>query len=140
MRYSRFLAFGAPMMAAAMACHSPAGPFTVSLGLIDPGAGLGAMSLVVPATAIVGVPVPVQASTWGSSCSQPDRTVIQVTGLLADITLYDRTPSSGECTRDLRGIARNLSVTFSVPGQATVKLHGRSFTDTTTVSATVTVS
>ena len=140
MRHSRFLVVGAPMMAAALACHSAAGPArTVSVGLIDPGGGLAQMSLVVPETATVAVPTPVQASTWGDACSQADTTDLQVAGLLADITLYDRNPSSGACARDLQGIARALTITFSVPGEATVRLHGRSLTDTTTVSATLTV-
>jgi hypothetical protein len=98
------------------------------------------MSLVVPESAIVGVPASVQASTWGSSCTQPDRTVTQVIGLLADITLYDRDPPAGTpCARILKGIARNVTVTFSLPGEATVRLHGRSFTDTTTIGASLTV-
>ena len=132
----------AAIPAAALGCHSPSAPASsVSLGLIDPGGIPGSVSLIVPTTATVGVPASVRVTTWGSStCTQPDTTIIRVTGLVADITVYDRyAPPGTVCTLDLRGFPRDLTVTFFSTGEATVNLHGRSATGPTTLTATLTV-
>ena len=127
---------------AGVACHSAAAPNTlVSLGLVDIDGGSSVAALIVPATGTVGVPTPVTVSTWGSSsCTHPDTTIISVTRLIADITVYDRgEPPETPCTGDLHRFPRDVTVTFLVPGQAAVRLHGRSSSGQTTLSATLTV-
>jgi len=117
-------------------------PWTRSLGIIDPGVFPKSFLFVVPETVAVGAPVPVRFATWGSStCTQPDRTVVEVVGLMADITPYDRyAPDGTPCLRDLTGFPRKLTLTFSQPGRATVRLHGLSLTDgPATLTDTLTV-
>jgi hypothetical protein len=112
-----------------------------TVGIVDAGEWSDRQALVASATAQVGVPVPVEASTFGcSSCTEPDSSVVRVEGLVADITLHDRyVPRERTCAADVRAFPRSLVVTFRQAGEATIRLHGRNTHGPITLSRTLVV-
>lgn len=81
------------------------------------------------ATIDVGETLTVTVSTFGSgSCIRPADADVDVRGLQATIAVMDSVfiPGPGEaCTMDLAGHPRTVSVSFSEPGHATIRLVGR---------------
>lgn len=86
----------------------------------------------VPGAATAGTPFTVAVTTYGGGCVSEDTTVVQVTGLHADVVPYQRVyrPGANEaCTQELRITRREASVVFAAPGLATVRVIGRAAPD-----------
>ena len=95
-----------------------------------------------PVEVIAGEPFTVTVTTLGSSsCTRPDGATLNPGTSLAVITPYDRiAPEGTPCTRDLRGFPRDVAVTLSRAGQATIRIVARGFDNAPlTYEAVVTV-
>ena len=95
-----------------------------------------------PADIVAGEPFTVTITTLGSSsCTRADGAVLNLSSSLAVITPYDRVAPDGTgCTRDLRAFPRDVSVTLSRAGQATIRIVARdSDSSTLTYDANITV-
>jgi hypothetical protein len=81
----------------------------------------------VPAAAVVNVPFSITINTVGSStCTRADGAAAAVAGQLALVTPYDRiAPDGTGCTRDLRAFPRDVSLRFSSPGEARIRVQAR---------------
>lgn len=111
----------------ALACGDPTGPD----GRATPGLLLTGdapmTSLVAPETARAGERFDVTVSSFGSgNCTRPARDQVRVTGLRAEIRLYDfQGGAATGCTRDLRQFPRTVRLTFDRPGRAEIVVIGR---------------
>jgi len=83
--------------------------------------------LEMPARAIAGVAFEITVTTVGSGiCTRADGASVAVSGLVADVTPWDRlAPARAVCTDDLAPFPRRVTLRFSSPGTATIRLHGR---------------
>lgn len=82
--------------------------------------------LQMPAHARAGVAFEITVTTLGSSlCTRADGATVSVTGLVADVTPWDRiAPEGTACTDDLHPFPRAARVRFDTPGSALIRLHG----------------
>lgn len=80
-----------------------------------------------PAQATTGSAFEITVTTVGSStCTRADGAAVQVSGLVADVTPWDRVAPVGmACTDDLAPFPRTVTLRFDVSGTATVRLRGR---------------
>lgn len=79
-----------------------------------------------PDTIRAGVPFTATVITWGSgSCTRPDGAEVRTSGLLVEVTPYDREATSGVCTDDLRPYPREVSLRIDAAGEAVVRVIGR---------------
>ena len=95
-----------------------------------------------PADVVAGQPFAVTITTLGSSsCTRADGANSNVVGSMAVIMPYDRVAPEGTgCTRDLRGFPRDVILTISRAGQATIRIIARnSDSSTMTYDATIMV-
>lgn len=83
--------------------------------------------IVAPATVVAGEPFTVTVVTVGASlCWEPDGAAVQVGGMIAEVTAWDRIPSGIEmCAMALGELPREVSMTFAGPGTATLRVIGR---------------
>ncbi|HSM72920.1 MAG TPA: hypothetical protein VK851_15380 [Anaerolineales bacterium] len=84
----------------------------------------------VPLEVQVNKPFTVSVTTYGSSsCTTVDGADVKITDNVAEITPYDRQPIGNdvECTADLALHPRDIIVTLSVPGRATIRVIGQNF-------------
>ena len=83
----------------------------------------------VPSEGVAGVPVQITVLTMGGGCVNRGDTEASVAGLTADVTPYDSfvvsLPPNMACTLELRYLTHATTVTFSAPGAAVVRIHGR---------------
>jgi hypothetical protein len=79
-----------------------------------------------PAQVAVDQAFPITVITYGSSsCTTPDGADVQVAGRVAVITPYDRIPGGNvACTADLAQHPRDVRITFSEAGPATIRVIG----------------
>ena len=80
-----------------------------------------------PVEAEAGMAFDITVTTVGSSsCTRADGAEVVVSGLVADVTPWDRVaPQGTACTADLAGFPRDVTLRFDVAGTATIRLHGR---------------
>lgn len=83
--------------------------------------------LQMPTQARAGTAFEITVTTVGSSsCTRPDGMTVSVSGLVADVTPWDRiAPEGTACTDDLHPFPRTATVRFDVPGAARIRLHGK---------------
>jgi len=83
--------------------------------------------LQMPAQATAGVPFEITVTTRGSgSCTRADGMTVSVSGMVADVTPWDRVAPEGTmCTDDLAAFPRTATVRFDDPGTGAIRLHGR---------------
>jgi len=83
--------------------------------------------LKLPAQATAGTAFQITVTTVGSSsCTRADGADVAVSGLVADVTPWDRVaPEGTACTEDLAAFPRDVTLRFDLEGTATVRLHGR---------------
>jgi hypothetical protein len=74
-------------------------------------------------------PFTITVTTYrSSSCTVIDGAEVQVTGVVASITPYDRQPGGDVgCTADLAHHPRDVQVTLSSAGRATIRVIGQNF-------------
>lgn len=91
-----------------------------------------------PPSVPVNQPITLTVMTYGSSsCTTSDGAAIDVTGLVATITPLDRIPrGSVACTADLASHPRAVQLTFGAPGEATIRVIGRTFDGARTLRET----
>ena len=78
-----------------------------------------------PATLRRGVAFSATVATVGSSsCTRADGAEVTVTGLLAEVTPYDRKAIGSVCTPDLAQFPRPVTLRFDQAGDAVVRVHG----------------
>jgi hypothetical protein len=65
-------------------------------------------------------------STYGSGCTQKGDTRVEIEGLTADISPYDRTATGRPCTMELRFFQHAAELRFDRAGIARVRVRGRS--------------
>ncbi|GMV04502.1 MAG: hypothetical protein AMXMBFR53_07820 [Gemmatimonadota bacterium] len=82
--------------------------------------------LQMPTQARAGTAFEITVTTVGSSsCTRPDGATVSVSGLVADVTPWDRiAPEGTACTDDLHPFPRAATVRFDTPGSALIRLHG----------------
>ncbi len=82
-----------------------------------------------PASVSVNQLLSLTVITYGSSsCVSSDGAEIDVAGLTATITPFDRAPrGTVACTADLAPHPRDVHLTFHEPGAATIRVIGRNF-------------
>jgi hypothetical protein len=111
--------------AAGLTCSTPSETERV-IGLIDP-FGERPATVDLPSDAVRGQPFELRVYTFGSSsCTTPDDAELEVEGLLARITPYDRVPSDAGvlCTRDMARFAHPVKLRFETEGVATLRVVG----------------
>lgn len=83
----------------------------------------------VPPEVRANQPFTITVTTYGSSsCTIIDGADVQVTGVVALITPYDRQPVGNiACTADLALHPRNVPVTLSTAGRTTIRIIGQNF-------------
>jgi hypothetical protein len=108
-------------------CSSPTGTDSVIVpGVIATGGALADRVLVAPDTVDDGVPFTVTISTFGSgSCTRPSATRVVMGAALAELSVWDVQRVGVPCTDDLRTFPRDIPVTFTGVGVATVRVRGR---------------
>lgn len=109
----------------------PTNPFTTKqvVGLIPINSFPELEVIRAPGTASVNQPFTLTIITYGSSsCTTIDGAKVEVTGLIATITPFDRVPT-GEvvCTADLASHPRTVELTFREPGEALIRVIGQNF-------------
>ena len=112
----------------------PSGEWNRRIGVIIPGSPEPwNYVLAAPAAVQARVPFEVSVTTRGSrSCTRPSGADVQYReepgGPVAEITPYDeyREGEGVVCTADLHGFARTVTLRFEAPGNATVRVRGRS--------------
>jgi len=102
-------------------------------GLVD-GAGwrrqVGSISetpatLQMPASVRRGVAFTATVTTYGSSsCTRADGAEVTVSGLLAEVTPYDRKAIGSLCTTDVASFPRPVTLRFDEAGDAVVRVQG----------------
>lgn len=117
------------LVALLSACSDPVAPgddWVRQPGLLLPELS-SAQMLQMPAQARAGVAFEITVTTLGSSsCTRPDGATVSVSGLVADVTPWDRiAPAGTACTDDLHPFPRTASVRFDSPGTALIRLHGK---------------
>jgi hypothetical protein len=96
------------------------------IGVIDVG-GSQPGTLQLPDTVAIATTFTVTVRTYGSStCTRADGARVEVEGLVAEITPYDRVLEEGVCTDDLAPFPRVVALRFDEPGEALVRVVGRS--------------
>jgi hypothetical protein len=108
-------------------CANPIanGEWQRTVGVIDTGNSLPE-TLQLPDTVTAGTTFTVVVETYGSSsCTRADGARVEVDGLVAEITPYDRVLLEGICTDDLAPFPRAVDVRFDEAGEALVRLVGR---------------
>ena len=123
----------------------PANPFTTKsvIGLIPTDRFPELEVLRAPASATVDQPFFVTVITHdSSSCTTSAGARVEVEGLTAIITPFDRKPrTSGPCTADLAQHPREVELTFGQQGQATIRVIGQNFDgEPTTTKQDITVT
>jgi hypothetical protein len=84
------------------------------------------LPIAAPDTVSVGEVFVVTAGTWAGACTEVDRTEVEVVGILADITVYDRTWLRYACpSRGPGPIGHTVSMAFDYPGIAEIRVTGR---------------
>jgi hypothetical protein len=107
-------------------CQDPTGDFQTVVGTIDAGPPLADV-IQGPATGSVGEPLVFTVSTFGNSCISSQGAKVVVGGLQATVTPYDREyRGPRECLDYLKAYPRTVTVVFTSPGNATVRVQGRS--------------
>jgi hypothetical protein len=86
-------------------------------------------TLAAPREAVAGMPFTVTVTTVGSSsCTRPAGASVRVTGLVAEITPMDEQATRAQlCTLDLSPFPRPVTLRFTTPGEAVVRVLGRGF-------------
>lgn len=84
--------------------------------------------LQLPETIHAGETFQATVTTFGSSsCTRADGADVQQSASLAEITPYDLWASENvDCTDDLRALPRSVSLRFDAPGDAVIRIRGRS--------------
>jgi len=109
-----------------LACQDPTGGFQTVVGTIDAGAPLADV-IQGPARGSVGQPLEFTVSTFGNSCISAQGAQVIVSGLQATVTPYDREyRGPRECLDYFKAYPRTVTVVFPSPGNATVRVQGRS--------------
>lgn len=91
--------------------------------------------------AFAGRPFDLQVVTWGGGCTELDRTTVRATDRGAIVLPYDRLTAEPACTKILRSIRHNATLTFSTPGEKviTVRAHDFETGEPTVAEITITV-
>lgn len=111
------------------ACSSPFGPsWKRVIGTIEVGGQHSPSPIHLPSEIRSGVSFSATVVTYGSStCTRADGADVQVTGLTAEITPYDlRRTGKAVCTDDLAPHPREVRLRFNTPGEALIRVRGRS--------------
>jgi hypothetical protein len=88
----------------------------------------------VPVEVIANQPFTVTVITHdSSSCTISDGAEVELVGLIATITPMDR-KKPGPCTLDLALHPRDVQLSFSEPGRATIRIVGQNFDGVPTVT------
>jgi hypothetical protein len=112
------------LLAACTPVLGPAGWERV-VGVVDTEARLAA-PIALPASARVGVAFTATVTTHGSgSCTRADGADVDIDGLNADVTPYDREARRGVCTDDLAPYPRSVTLRFVTAGEARIRVLGR---------------
>lgn len=79
-----------------------------------------------PATATVNTPFEISISTFGSGCERSGGANVRITGLQADVEVYDYTTRNLEtpCTQELKRLSRSVNLQFAEAGEARIIVHG----------------
>jgi hypothetical protein len=77
-----------------------------------------------PARVPVDQPFMITVTTYGPDCTSVDGAHVQVDGLVATITPFDRIPTASPCPANLASHPRDLELTFEMVGNATVRVVG----------------
>jgi hypothetical protein len=126
------LLVGLPLAAAAVGCHSSTGPdISPDVGVIEH-YGDGPAGLIdAPAVVRAGQDFTVTVRTFGGGCvsaAGASVTYHRPPALdLAVVVPYDNTrvPAGVACTSDLRRAPRDVTLRFTTPGAATIRVEGR---------------
>ncbi len=105
--------------------QAPTASTQIVIGTIDAGGTLDRV-ITGPATGVVGERLSLTVSTFGNACITAAGADVNVGGLEATVTPYDRA-YQGACIDILKAYPRPVTVTFDQPGEATVRVVGRSF-------------
>jgi hypothetical protein len=127
MRRWRFAILACTMAAACTAAMGPGE--RREPGIIDiypDGSGSGVLQL--PEEIRAGVGFQATVTTFGSSsCNRADGAGVSQSGRVAEIVPYDLQASGGtDCTADLHAFPRTVTLRFATPGDAVVRVRGRS--------------
>ncbi|HEU4699809.1 MAG TPA: hypothetical protein VFS40_11560 [Gemmatimonadales bacterium] len=128
-RRSSLLAGAAAVIVGTGACGLVEPDTRRVVGLIAAGGPAGAAVIEGPDTLRVGQGASFTINTFGSSsCTQPDGAAVAVTGLVAEVTPYDRVPRGDTyCTADIGARPHPVTLTFAQPGTAIIRVLGESF-------------
>ena len=97
--------------------------------------------IIAPDTVGRAVSFAVVVNTFGSSsCTTPDGVALVITPQLARITPYDRIQTQGACTADYASRPHPVTVRFTDPGAATLRVIGRVGTALDSVDRVVVVT
>ena len=100
--------------------------FATVPGVISSGSITATRVIVAPDTVRAGERFIASISTFGSgSCTRPTSSTSYLGGSLADISVWDRLQVSGICTSDLKQFPRDVSIVFTTPGLATIRVNGQ---------------
>ena len=82
----------------------------------------------VPDTAVIGLPTPVQITTYGGTCISNGHDEVSHEGLAVDISVFDNViePGPGEvCGLALKLLNHQVDLVLSEVGNASIRVHGR---------------
>jgi hypothetical protein len=97
----------------------------IAIGTIDAGGTLDHV-ITGPTTGSVGERLLLTVSTFGNACIAEAGADVVVRGLEATVTPYDQ-EYQGVCAEILKANPRTVAVVFDQPGEARVRVRGRSF-------------
>lgn len=123
-RHTRFAAALLLLCAACSPTASGGPEYVRELALIADGAQTQGQ-VQVPVAARAGQSFTVVVTTWGGSCRRKAPAEVSVTGLRADVTVYDLNPMGGPCDRAILELEHVVQLRFAQAGTATVRVHGR---------------
>ena len=110
-----------------LGCQNPTGAYQTVIGTIDVGVATSPGVIQGPATGSVGERLEFTVSTFGNSCISSLGANVVVDGLLATVTPYDREYRGPiACLDYLKAYPRTVTVSFAQPGNAIVRVQGRS--------------
>jgi hypothetical protein len=78
-----------------------------------------------PESATAGQTFTLRVVTQGSGCRRTAEPEVSVSGLQAEVKIWDEYPVDGACSRDLLPLEHTVSLRFEQRGTATVRVHGQ---------------
>ena len=82
--------------------------------------------IIAPNTITINTPFEIQISTFGGGCERTGSGDVHVTGLQAEVFVYDYTTRNFQtpCTQELKRLSRTVKLQFAEAGEARIIVHG----------------